>query len=398
MEQTVSRPALWTKDFILAFISNLLMFFSFYTLVPVLPFYVIANLGTTETVAGIVIALYTISALVIRPFSGYLVDKFSRKPLYLLCYGCFCAAFAGYAIAASLMLFILLRIFHGFGFGICTVSGSTVAVDIMPAERRGEGIGYYGMAASLAMATGPFTGLWLFGKHPFDTVFLLSFAVSLIGFICIIFIKPIKKPVRQNVQTAKTSLDRFILIRALPCVGLLFIQEIGYGAVSNFIGIYCEDIGLTGQAGIFFLILSIGIICARIFSAKSINNGQIVRVVYIGSALLIVSFTLFVFKSMSVPLLYLIALLTGAGYGHINPAFQSMFINLSHHNQRGTANATYFTFWDMGIGLGIAAGGFFIDKLNFQWLFALCSGLYILSTVYFGIVSAPYYREKRLTE
>lgn len=124
------------KRFHSGFISNLLLFFSFYMLIPVLPFYLLENLGTSGSIAGIVLALYTISALFIRPFSGFMVDMFSRKPLYLVCYGFFCVIFAGYVIATTLVLFIVLRIFHGFAFGISTVSGSTVAVDIMASERR----------------------------------------------------------------------------------------------------------------------------------------------------------------------------------------------------------------------------------------------------------------------
>ncbi|MCD7962020.1 MAG: MFS transporter [Rikenellaceae bacterium] len=378
MKTNNGRPALWTKDFILAFLSNLLMFFSFYMLIPVLPFYVIGNLGTSETIAGVVIALYTISALVIRPFSGYLVDKFSRKPLYLLCYGCFCAAFAGYAVAASLMLFILIRIFHGFGFGISTVSGSTVAVDIMPSERRGEGIGYYGMAASLAMATGPFIGLWMFGQYDFMVIFMASFIASLVGFICILFITPIKKPIVHDSEKPKMSLDRFILVNALPCVILLLFQGFGYGAVSNFIGLYSEEAGMSGHAGLFFLVFAIGIVCARLLTAKSINNGRVVKVIFIGSVLLIVSFILFTVDTMNIFLFYSIALISGAGYGHINPAFQSMYINMGgaqskRHGKRHILHV--LGYWNRGRNCG---GRILYRKIRFSPAFHdLCGSQHI---------------------
>lgn len=182
MKKDSSQFPLWTRDFILVFISNLMLFGSFYMLLPILPFYLVNNLNTTESVAGIVIALYTISALLIRPFSGFMVDKFARKPLYLICYACFCAVFAGYAVALTLTLFILLRIIHGFAFGMSSVSGNTLAVDIMPSARQGEGIGYFGMATSVAMALGPFLGLWLYGKFSFQIIFIWALATSLIGF------------------------------------------------------------------------------------------------------------------------------------------------------------------------------------------------------------------------
>ena len=390
-----NRPPLWTKDFILAFTSNLLLFFSFYMLIPVLPFYLMDNLGTTGSVAGIVLALYTISALCIRPFSGYLVDTFSRKPFYLFCYAFFCLIFAGYVIATTLTLFIMLRIIHGVAFGLSTVSGSTIAVDIMDSERRGEGIGYFGMAANIAMAVGPVAGLWIQKKFSFDALFIAAFLSSFIGFLTILFIKPIKKTFSSPEEKQTLSFDRFILIKALPCVTLLFFAGLGYGSVLNYVGLYSEMAPFASNAGAFFMIISVGIVIARLISAKSINNGKIVSMVYIGSTALILSFVLFVFCQNAI-MLYLIAFLLGIGFGYINPAFQTMFINLAHHNQRGTANATYFTFWDFGIGIGTLIGGSIIENLNFQWLYGICTLLLIIGVIYFEIISASYFQRNKL--
>lgn len=389
------RPPLWTRDFILVFISNLLLFFSFYMLIPVLPLYLLENLKTGGSVAGIVLALYTISALCIRPFSGFMVDMFRRKPLYLICYGMFCIIFAGYVVASTLVLFIILRIIHGVAFGISTVSGSTVAVDIMASERRGEGIGYFGMAANIAMAIGPVAGLWIYGNFPFEVLFLAAFFSSLIGLFTIVLIKPIKKeqPLPDNKPTL--SLDRFILIRALPCVGLLFMAGLGYGSVLNYMGLYSEIVDYESNAGIFFIVIAVGIVLARILSAKAIDNGKIVLLVQTGGVFLIISFALFAFCSNAI-MLYIIAFFLGIGFGYINPAFQTMLINLAEHNQRGTANATYFTFWDLGIGLGTAVGGIIIEKLNFGWLYGICAAAIVLGIIYFSTVSASYFQKNKL--
>ncbi|WP_163217151.1 MFS transporter [Bacteroides sp. 224] len=390
-----NRPALWTKDFIFVFISNLLLFYSFYMLIPVLPFYVMNNLGASGSLAGIVLALYTISALFIRPFSGFMVDKFSRKPLYLICYGFFCIIFAGYVVGTTLMLFMILRTLHGVAFGISTVSGSTVAVDIMASERRGEGIGYFGMAANIAMAIGPVTGLWIHNNYSFDTLFLAAFFSGLIGFFTILFIKPIKKERAKQEVHQTLSLDRFILVNALPCVALLFMIGLGYGCVLNYMGLYSDLAPFESSAGLFFIVLSFGIILARILSARPINNGKIVQMILIGSYFLILSFILFTFCK-STWMLYLIAFIMGIGLGYLNPAFQTMLINLARHNQRGTANATYFTFWDLGIGIGTVIGGMVIEKLNFDWLYGICSGILVIGIIYFFSVSASYYQKKKL--
>lgn len=389
------RPPLWTKDFILVFISNLLLFFSFYMLIPVLPLYLLDSLQTGGSVAGIVLSLYTISALCIRPFSGFMVDMFSRKPLYLICYGLFCIVFAGYAVGSTLVMFIVLRIIHGVAFGLSTVSGSTVAVDIMPSERRGEGIGYFGMAANIAMATGPVAGLWLYQYYTSDALFMTAFFASLIGLLTIVLIKPIKKEIPKENIKQPMSLDRFILVKALPCVGLLFMTGLGYGCVLNYMGLYSEVVDFQNSAGTFFIVLSIGIILARLLSAKAINQGKIVTLIKIGSAFIIVAFGLFAICTNAI-MLYAVAFLLGVGFGNINPAFQTMLINLAEHNQRGTANATYFTFWDLGIGLGTVVGGVIIEKLDFGWLYGISSIVVLLGALYFTFVSASYFQKNKL--
>ena len=110
-------------------------------MMPVLPFYLSEVFHAGNTMVGVVLSCYTIAALCIRPFSGYLLDTFARKPLYLLAYSVFTAIFAGYIVAGTLTVFIMLRIVHGVSFGTVTVGGNTVVIDIMPSSRRGEGTG-----------------------------------------------------------------------------------------------------------------------------------------------------------------------------------------------------------------------------------------------------------------
>ncbi len=386
-----TRPVLWTKDFVFVFVSNLLLFFSFYMLVPVLPFYLLENLGTSGSLAGIILSLYTISALMMRPFSGFLVDTFARKPLYLICYAFFCLVFAGYVVAATLTLFIILRVLHGLAFGISTVSGSTVAVDVMPSERRGEGIGYFGMAANIAMAVGPVAGIWLHHHYSFNVVFLSAFVSGVVGFCTILPIRPIIKDLPQPQQAL--SLDRFILLKGLPCVALLFFIGLSYGTVVNYIGLYSAS--FDAHAGIFFIFISAGLILARVLSARAINNGKITQMVYAGAVILVASFILLAFCNSSYQL-YFTAFLLGAGMGYTNPAFQTMLINLAEHNQRGTANATYYTFWDLGVGLGTVMGGAMIERLNFEWLYFICTVFLVLGLVYYGVITVGYFKRNKL--
>lgn len=155
------KDRLVTSDYCFILAANFLLYFGFWLLIPVLPFYLSEVFEAGNSTIGIILSCYTVAALCIRPFSGYLLDSFARKPLYLLAYFIFMSMFAGYIIAGSLTLFILFRIIHGISFGMVTVGGNTIVIDIMPSSRRGEGLGYYGLSNNIAMAVGPMSGLFL---------------------------------------------------------------------------------------------------------------------------------------------------------------------------------------------------------------------------------------------
>lgn len=169
----MSKDRLVTPSYCLILAANFLLYFGFWLLIPVLPFYLNEVFQVAEATIGIVLSCYTIAALCIRPFSGYLLDTFARKPLYLFAYFIFMLIFAGYMLAGTLTLFIILRIVHGLSFGTVTVGGNTLVIDIMPSSRRGEGLGYYGLANNIAMSIGPMFGLFLHNAGESYTVIFL---------------------------------------------------------------------------------------------------------------------------------------------------------------------------------------------------------------------------------
>ena len=154
MATTVDR--LWTRDYIFVCIAAFMMSFSFFILVPTLPLYLAETFHIGKSLVGVVLSCYVIAVLCVRPLTGYVADTFPRKSVYIIAYATFVATFLGYfVVTASLAMFILLRILHGFSFGMLTTAGNTLLIDVMPSSRRGEGLGYYGVTNNLAMAFGP---------------------------------------------------------------------------------------------------------------------------------------------------------------------------------------------------------------------------------------------------
>ena len=169
------KDKLVTRGYCLILAANFLLYFAFYLILPVLPFYLTEVFQAGNATVGIVLSVYTVAALCIRPFSGYLLDSFARKPLYLLAYFVFIAVFAGYIWAGTLSLFIMFRVVHGLAFGMVTVAGNTIVIDITPSSRRGEGVGYYGLMNNIAMSIGPMTGLFMKEMYPYEAIFGCAF-------------------------------------------------------------------------------------------------------------------------------------------------------------------------------------------------------------------------------
>lgn len=397
-----SKERLVTPGYCCIIAANFLLFFGFWQLMPVLPFYLLEEFGADKTSIGVVLSCYTIAALCIRPFSGYLLDTFARKPLYLLAYFLFTAMFGGYMVAGTLTLFILFRIVHGVSFGMVTVGGNTIVIDIMPSSRRGEGLGYYGLANNLAMSIGPMTGLFLHDAGAsYEVIFSCSAGSCLAGLLCASLVRtPYKPPVKRP----PVSLDRFILLRGIPAGVSLLLLSIPYGMTTNYVAMYARQIGLTAPTGFFFTFMAVGMAVSRLFSGRLVDKGRITQVISWGLYLVVVSFFLLAAcvyvagwdAQFCAVLFYAIALGLGVGFGSMFPAYNTLFVNLAPNSQRGTATSTYLTSWDVGIGIGMIAGGYIAEVSSFHqaYLFGAC--LTVISTLYFNTRVAPHFHRFRL--
>ncbi|KAA6305869.1 Tetracycline resistance protein class B, partial [termite gut metagenome] len=199
------------------------------------------------------------------------LDTFSRKPLYLLTYGIFAIIFAGYSVAAYLVAFIVLRMMHGFAFGMVTVAGNTIVIDITPSSRRGEAVGYYGLTNNIAMSIGPMAGLFMHDAYPMDTVFSCAMVLTGIGFIIACLVKT---PPKMPMEHEPLSLDRFILLKGIPGGISLLLVSIPYGMTTTYVAIYAEEIGIMINTGIFFTFMAVGMAISRMFSGKQVDKGR----------------------------------------------------------------------------------------------------------------------------
>ncbi|MBR4089080.1 MAG: MFS transporter [Bacteroidales bacterium] len=385
---------LWNRNFILVNLGNFLMYNAFYMLLPILPLYLANHLHASESIIGTILSLYTIAALITRPVAGFWLDKASRKPLMMCFYLFYISMCLSYTLAATLGLFFIIRFVHGIAFGCSTVGINTMAVDIIPWERRGEGLGIYTSSTSLAMATGPLISLFMYENGiEFNTIFIAVFCVGLTGFLATANIKPGKDVERS---TRKFSISSLLLRKGLPVAAVMVLLTFGYGIITVYLSIYAkEEVGLTQGTGYYFTIFSAGLVAARLSSSMILRSGKYIMVFALGIISLIIGFFIVAFL-LNPTAFYSSAIFMGIGYGLISPTAQTMIINLGEDTERGAANATYLTFFDLGVGAGVFCGGIIAQYSNYSTAYAVGFALTILGLVYLLTLIRKHFYKYRL--
>lgn len=389
------KERLWNSNYLKVWCANFMIFFSFMLLTPLLPSYLSDTFGADKQTIGIVLSGYTLTALLIRALSGYIVDSFPRRTVLILSYALFALFFAGYIVAGSLILFAIVRTLHGAPFGATTVSNSTVAIDVLHPSRRAEGIGYYGLSNNIATAISPTVALLLFGAYKsYDLLFWVAFITALIGLTSTLSVKLREREIVKNNQPL--SLDRFILLKGWRQGAAMICYAFSYGVLATYIAIYGqEELGITGGTGLFFMLLAIGLILSRLVGGRKLRQGKVTQNASIGIAVSLVGY--FVFAAIhNYWGYYGAALIIGLGNGHMFPAFQTMFINLAPNSQRGTANSTLLVSWDIGIGLGILVGGIVSEHIGYHAAFWTAWGVNLLGVSIFYLFARRHFQQNKL--
>ena len=380
--------------------ANFTLFFAFYVLTPLLPLYLSEHFGATKDVIGLVLSGYTITALLFRPFSGYVVDAFPRKTVLMISFGAFAIFFAGYLAASTLLLFMIVRTLHGGPFGALTVANSTVAIDVLPSSRRTEGIGYYGLSNNLAMAMAPTIGIFIYRySHSFELLFWLALIVACAGWLVDSTVKiERKEKCEKRKENSPLSWDRLFLIRGWLLGANMVAFGFSFGVLSNYLAIYGKEVmGITGGTGAYFMLCSVGLILSRLQGGKALRQGRVTHNAGEGMVISLIGYTLFIL----VPTwwgYYGSALLIGLGNGHMWPAFQNMTINVAHNNQRGTANSTILISWDIGMGLGILVGGVIAEFLGYAAAFWTVVFVNASGVACFFLATKAFFLKRNLNE
>lgn len=392
-----SKEKLWNANYIKVMTTNFLLYFAFYLLTPLLPLYLSETFGATKDTIGIILSGYTVAALIVRPFCGYVVDSFSRKKVLMLCLSGFAVFFAGYIAAGTILMFAICRTLHGGPFGAVTVANSTCAIDVLPSSRRNEGIGLYGLSNNFAMAMAPSIGIYLHNMvDSYMILFWIAFVVAISAVLIAWTIRLPEKDIIRNKE--KLSLDRFFLTRAWLLAINIAMFGFCWGVLSNYLAIYSKEVlSITGGTGTYFALLSMGLFSSRLQGRKALSQGKLTQNAAEGMLISLVGFTLFVAIPHPVAY-YLSAILIGLGNGHLYPAFLNMFVHVARHDQRGTANSSILTGWDLGFGIGCLLGGIVAEHFGYTATFWMVAAENAVSVILFFLASRQFFERRKILQ
>lgn len=385
-EKKEMKEKIWTKDFIFVCLSNFFVSLNFYILATAFPLYVKDILNGNEQQMGLAITIYSLGIVLIRPFSGLWVDRFGNKKIALVGLCIFLIASVSYFGVMGIVLFLVIRFIHGMGYALASTATTTIASQLIPVSRQGEGVGYFSMFMSLAMVIGPACGLFLW-KDKNITVLLL--AACIISALSLLFAFALRKsqPKQNSTESVqnmvpnpkkKMQISDFIEAKALPISLLAFLLAFSYSSLSGFLASFTAEINQTQVASLFFVVFALMIVLFRPIVGKAFDKYK-EHYLYYPAILLFGIGLILLSQSHSGKMVLLSALLMGIGYGALFSCFQALTVKLSPTHRRGIATATFLLFFDIGYGVGSYFMGLIASIVSYSVMYETAGIITLLS-------------------
>lgn len=375
------KPKLWTKNFISISIANFLTFTIFYYLLVTLPIYGLQGLNGNESEVGLIVTIFLIAGIITRPFAGKWIERIGKYPVFLTAFIIVCVSSFFYSITQSIPTLLIVRFFHGIGFGMATTATGAIVADLIPESRKGEGMGYYGLTLNLGMVVGPFLGLTIMHHGGTNLLFFINDLLALVALIVGLFVRIPKNEVTQEVKKLDSSKGIKSLFEgsAIPVSLIAGFFALAYSGIISFMSVYAKKIGLVEAASYFFVVYAIILLISRPFTGKWFDHYGENKIIYPAIFLFAVG-TYLLSTSTSLLSILLSAALIGLGWGTIFPSLQTIAIQIAPVEKRALATATYLSTFDFGFGIGSFLFGLVTEKVGYSSLY-FYSSFFILAGI-----------------
>lgn len=382
------KEPIWTKDFIIVSIINFIAILIFFLLMVTISSYAVDTYQVSTSIAGLVSSIFIIGSLIGRIGAGRLISNIGPQKMLLIGLIVFFVSTTLYLMEWGVVYLLIIRLLQGIAVGTVGTATGTIVAMVLPASRKGEGIGYFSLSAILATAIGPFVGMFMLKlENGFDVIFYMNTALSLILLVAYFFVKiSLPQPNKKNGnQTEMLSfLEKFIEPKALPISFIALLIGFAYSGVMTFITFYAREINLVEAASYFFLAYAGVVVISRPFTGKLMDVRGPNIIVY--PCLVVFAIGMLLFSQASAGgMLLLAAVLIGFGYGNFNSIAQTIAVKVTEPHRFGLATSTYFILYDLGLGVGPFILGMIEPYTTYRTIFVsmiplilICIPLYYL--------------------
>ena len=367
---------IFTRDFVLSFFAQFAFSSVFFILIPTIPIY-LSRLGSKEAEIGVLVGVFSVSSLVLRPFVGRALLKIPERSFMIA--GALLYAFSSiaYIIAKPFWPFLIVRILQGIGLALFATASFTLVTRISPEARRGQSIGYFYLAINIAFALAPLFGVAIVNLFDFPILFLVCTGLSL----CSLFITlKLERTKIESLEVQSIRNQPFVSREALPSSIMAFMGSIIWGAVTAFLPLYALSHGVDNP-GLFFAALAITLIVARSLGGKILDIYAREKVILPCLLAQIIAMSILIF-STTLPMFILVAVIWGMGTAFFYPALVAYVIDLAGPS-RGPAIGTYMALSDFGAGMGSVIMGIVLQWTNYPIMFLCLAFTGVINLLYF---------------
>jgi MFS family permease len=376
-----SKNKLLNRTYLLLTLVNLITAFGFSMIATIVSSYAV-SLGAGLALAGTLAGIFSLSALIIRPFSGVALDILNKRNMCIFSTLLICLSFFGYAFAQNIPVMLFFRVLHGLSFGISSTATMALVSEYIPKERLGEGLGYFGLGQIISRICGPYIGIVIKDKYGYQNLFMIISILTIFAVILLFMVK-VEKTVNHSVNKIGTVLSFENLI-VKDCIVYALVSglfSLGNGITSSFLVLLGEERGIANIA-VFFSANAIVLFILRFLVGRFIDRSTLTPIVIM--SLLFTGVSMFLIGiSTGLPMILLAAVLVAIGQGTGQLSLQSACIKKVDAAKIGVATSTYYIGADIGQGLGPMIGGKISELFNYKMMFFLTAILMLGGIIVF---------------
>ena len=375
-----------TRSFAVIWLVNFLYTVVFLLLMIVMAKVATDRFGVSPAVAGLSASMFIIGSFAVRPFLAMRIHQIGQTRILYIGTFFSLALTLTYFWADSSGLLLLIRFLHGAAHGAALLAIGTIIAGVIPRHQYGEGLAYFTLGQTVSTAIAPFLGLLLINRGGFDPIIVICSVLMLLS-LAVLPLLRVKDPeltAQQLSETKGFKLSNFIEARAVPVGLTLMLSFLCYSSVSSFLALYSEEIGLTTAAGLFFVVYAAVIfftrpLVGRRFDAKGENSVMYAAIVTFAVGLVLLAL------ATRGSVLLLAAAVLGLGFGSLQSCGRAVTVKVTSPHRMGQATSTFYTFCDIGLGVGPLLCGLLIPLTGYRGMYGIMAAITAASVVLYHL-------------